>query len=460
MVSRKSRSEATALWGAGSGPRADVLRYTAGDDARWDARLVRWDVLGSLGHVEGLAASGLLSRSAERRLRRALRDALRAADRGRLRVGAKHEDAHTAVELWITKRLGEDGARLHTGRSRNDQVACDLRLYLKDQLLTLHGDTSDLVRVLLAFASKHRKALWPGYTHGRRAMPSSAGAWAAAFADGLVVTLAGLPAVWERVDRSPLGSGAGYGVPLPLNREATAVALGFSEVEHVPATVQNGRGKLEGAVLAWCSEIAHEVSRLASDAIVLSGEETGFLLIPPELSTGSSLMPHKRNPDVFELTRARAALVDAHLVAVLQLKSKLHGGYNRDVQFLKPPLFGGIEATSAMLRMTAAALPRLGVDRARSLAGLDAGTLSTDEVLRRVEAGVPFRTAYRDVAAALARGEAFAPPSPTEILRRRTSTGGLGNLGLPSVRGRLARERRWARVERARFDAAMARLAG
>jgi argininosuccinate lyase len=459
-VSRRARSEAKALWGSGGGAGGDVLRYTAGDDAAWDGRLLRWDVLGSLGHVEGLAASGLLSRAAAARLRAALRRALRAVDRGRLKIEAGHEDAHTAVELWVTRRLGDDGGRLHTGRSRNDQIACDLRLYLKDRLLALHDDTSSLVKALLAFAAKHRRALWPGYTHGRRAMPSSAGAWAAAFADGLLVTLEALPAVWARVDRSPLGTGAGYGVPLPLDREAGARALGFAVVEHAPATVQNGRGKLEAAVLSWCSEVAHEVGRLASDAIALSGEETGFLVIPEELATGSSLMPHKRNPDVFELTRARAALVDVDLVAVLQLKSKLHGGYNRDVQLLKPPLLRGTDTTSEMLRMTAHALPLLTVNRARGLAALDAGTLSTDEALRRAETGVPFRTAYRDVAEAIARGETFARPASAEILRRRTSTGGLGNLGLPLLAGRLARERRWARVHRARFDAAMGRLAG
>jgi argininosuccinate lyase len=447
------------LWGAGGGARTDVLRYTAGDDALWDARLLRWDILGSLGHVSGLAASGLLSPAAAARLRRALRDALRAAEQGRLRIEPGHEDVHTSVELWITKRLGADGERLHTGRSRNDQIACDLRLYLKDRLLALHDDASTLVRVLLTFAAKHRKSLWPGYTHGRRAMPSSAGAWAAAFADGLTGTLEALPAVWARVDRSPLGSGAGYGVPLPLDREAAARALGFDEVEQIPATVQNGRGKIEASVLSWCSEIAHEVGRLASDAIVLSGEDTRFLAIPIELSTGSSLMPHKRNPDVFELTRARAALVDAELVAVLQLKSKLHGGYNRDVQLLKPPLFRGIDNTGEMLRMTAAALPRLTVDAARGLAALDAGTLSTDEALRRTEAGIPFRAAYRQVAAAIARGETFDPPSPSEILGRRMSTGGLGNLGLASISARLTRERRWARAARARFETAMSRLA-
>jgi argininosuccinate lyase len=458
-VTRRTRSATTALWGAGRGAPVALLRYTAGDDAQWDARLLRWDILGSLGHVEGLAASGLLSRAASARLRGALRDALRAADRGRLRIEPGHEDAHTAVELWVTKRLGADGGRLHTGRSRNDQIACDLRLYLKDRLLALHDDASALVRALLAFAAKHRKSLWPGYTHGRKAMPSSAGAWAAAFADGLLTTLEALPAVWARVDRSPLGSGAGYGVPLPLNREAAARALGFDRVEHVPATVQNGRGKLEAVVLSWCSELAHEIGRLASDVIAFSGNDAGFLALPAELTTGSSLMPHKRNPDVFELTRARAALVDAELMTVLQLKSKLHGGYNRDVQLLKPPLFGGIDTTGQMLRMTAYALPLLTVDAARGLAALDAGTLSTDEALRRAEAGIPFRTAYRDVAAAIARGETFARPAPSEILRRRMSTGGLGNLGLPSLSKRLTHERRWARAARARFDAAMSRLA-
>jgi len=459
-MTRPRRSALTALWGEGAGARGDVLRYTKGDDAAWDARLMRWDILGSLGHVQGLASSGLLTAAGAGRLRRALQAALRAAERGALTIEPGHEDVHTSIELWITRRLGEDGRRLHTGRSRNDQVACDLRLYLKDRLLAMHGEASELVRALLAFAAKHRRALWPGYTHGRRAMPSSAGAWAAAFADGLLTTVEAMPSVWARVDRCPLGSGAGYGVPLPLDREATAAALGFGAVEHAPATVQNGRGKLEASVLAWCSELVHEVSRLSADAIALSSEEIAFLVIPRELATGSSLMPHKRNPDVFEITRAKAAQVDADLVAVLMLKSKLHGGYNRDVQLLKPPLFGGLDRTSEILRMTTQVLPLLSVDKSRGLRALDDGTLSTDEALRRAETGVPFRRAYREVAAELARGEALPRPTPSEILKRRRSTGGLGNLGLPALRARLARERRWARAARARFDGALLRLEG
>lgn len=449
-----------ALWGKGAGASPEVFRYTAGDDAARDARLLRWDVLGSLGHVEGLAASGLLTAREHARLRSSLRAALRAVERGTLRIAADQEDVHTAVELWITRRWGADGERLHTGRSRNDQVACDLRLYMKERLFALHDETCGAVRALVGFAARNRTALWPGTTHGRRAMPSSAGAWAAAFADGLLATLEAWPALYARVDRSPLGSGAGYGVPLPLDREASARALGFAAVEQAPAAVQNGRGKIEAAVLAWCSEIAHDLGRLACDVVTLSSDDTAFLVLPADLATGSSLMPHKRNPDVFELTRARAALVDGALMATLQIKSKLHGGYNRDVQTLKAPLFDGLDRTGEMLGMTAYALPRLRVDRRRARAALDGGTLSTDEVMRRVESGVPFRRAYREVAAELASGAVFPVPETGAILGRRRSTGGLGNLGLAALRRRAAREARIARGLRRRFASAVARLRG
>jgi argininosuccinate lyase len=449
-----------ALWGTGEGSAARVLRYTAGDDAHWDGRLLRWDILGSLGHADGLRASGLLSVREHRELREALRDALRAAERGTFRIGPSDEDVHTAVELRLTRRLGADGGRLHTGRSRNDQIACDLRLYMKDRLLNLHDDAGALVEALLRFAARHRTAVWPGLTHGRRAMPSSAGAWAAAFADGLLVTLAGWPSIWARVDRSPLGTGAGYGVPLPLDREAAARALGFAEVEQLPATVQNGRGKIEAAALAWCSEVAHEVGRLASDVVALASDDVGFLVLPRALSTGSSLMPHKRNPDLFELTRGRAALVDAALVTTLLVKTKLSGGYNRDVQLLKPPLMEGLDRTSEMLRMMAEALPLLRVERERALAALDSGTLSTDEVMRRVSAGAPFRTAYRAVAAEVAAGRLFPRPKVDSILERRRSIGGLGNLGLTVLRQRLAAARREVGRARRPFVTAMARLRG
>ncbi len=455
-----ARRKARVLWAKGERVEPWVLDYTVGDDRTWDARLLRWDVLGSLGHLEALRASGLVSRGDHARLRAGLRAALAAAARGRLAVGPEYEDVHTAVESWLAHRLGEAAGRIHTGRSRNDQVVCDLRLYLKHRLLELHAAASRAAGALVEFASRHRTALWPGYTHQRRAMPSSAGAWAAAFADGLADALEAVPALWRRTDRCPLGSAAGYGVPLPYRREAAASALGFAGLDAAVASVQAGRGKLEAAVLFWCVEAAHDVTRLASDAILFSSEEFGWLRLPASLATGSSLMPHKRNPDVFELTRARAARIEGHLAAVLAIRGRLPSGYHRDFQMLKEPVMRGTHLALEMLDAVALAVPRLEVDRARGLAALTADPLSTDEALRRAEAGTPFRTAYRQVAEELMSGARHRAPSPREILARRRSAGGLGNLGLPGLRARLAASRRWAAAERRRFEGAMARLAG
>jgi len=448
------------LWSPGVALDERMVTYTVGDDPYWDGRLLRWDVLGSLGHAEGLRASRILSDGEYRSLRAGLRSALVAVERGELAIEPGQEDAHTAVEQWLTARRRDAGERLHTGRSRNDQVACDLRLYLKDTLLGLHGAALDLVGVLAEFAARHRRALWPGYTHQRRAMPSSAGLWAGAYAEGLLDAVEMLPALWTRVDRSPLGSAAGYGVPLPLRREATAKALGFAALDRNVATVQNGRGKLEAAVLFWCVELAHDLSRFATDAIAYSAEEYGYLVLPPELATGSSIMPHKRNPDLFELTRARAAALEGDLVTTLQLKGKLGGGYHRDFQLLKEPLMRGLTRTGEMLGMMAAAVPRLGVDEARGLDALAGGTLATDEVMRRVDDGEPFRRAYRAVSAEIRAGQAFVAPSPGELVRRRSATGGIGDLGIPVIRARSRAASRWAAAERRRFDRAMRRLAG
>ena len=448
------------LWSPGAEPDAAMLAYTIGDDPVWDARLLRWDVLGSLGHAEGLRAARLLGETEYRRLRTGLRAALRAVDAGRLGIREDHEDAHTAVETWLTQRSRDAGERLHTGRSRNDQVAVDLRLFLKDALLSLHGSGLTLIEALLDFGTRHRSVLWPGYTHQRRAMPSSVALWAGALAEGLLDTLEELPALWQRLDRCPLGSAAGYGVPLPLKREVTARALGFGGLDRNVATVQNGRGKLEAAVLGWCGQLAHELSRLAVDAILYSAEEFGYLILPAELATGSSIMPHKRNPDLFELTRARAAALDGDLVSLLLLKGKLGTGYHRDFQLLKEPLFRGLDRTAQMLAMLATAVPLLAVNRERCKDALAGGALATDEVMRRVEEEVPFRRAYREVAAAIRRGETFEPPSGSAIVARRRSTGGLGNVGLLEAGRRVRAARRWQRAERRRFDAAMRRLAG
>ena len=447
------------LWSP-AGINRRVLEYTSGDDRDWDARLLSWDVLGSLGHIEGLLASRLITLAEYGRMRRGLREVFESVSRGRLKLDQRHEDVHTAVEYWLTSRAPGAGERLHTGRSRNDQVACDIRLFLKHELLGLHASALELAGTLLAFAQTHRRVLWPGYTHGRRAMPSSAGLWAGALVEGILDTAESLPALWSRVDRSPLGSAAGYGVPLPLERQKVARALGFAGLDLNVASVQGGRGKLEAAVLFWCTQLGHDVGRLSQDIILFSGEEFGFLVLPPSLATGSSIMPHKRNPDLFELTRGRAAAVEGDLLTVLQIKAKLSGGYHRDFQLLKEPLMRGLERTGMMLEAMTHALPQIDVDPERCHAALSGGALATDEVMRRVETGAPFRLAYHEVAQALKEGESFGPPTKEEIFSRRSTTGGLGNLGLPALRARIRKSRTWEARERRRFDRALSKLAG
>ena len=447
------------LWGStAADPR--LLALTAAEDRPWDGRLLPWDILGSLGHVEGLRAAGLLGARDHARLRAGLRQALAAAAAGRLRVEPAHEDVHTAVEDWLTRRYPGLGERLHTGRSRNDQVAVDLRLYLKDRLLGLHTGALETAGALLDFARRHARVLWPGYTHQRRAMPSSVGLWAGAYAEALLDTAEGLDALWRQVDRSPLGSAAGYGVPLPLRREVVARALGFGGLDRNVATVQGGRGKLEAAALFWCTQLGHDLGRLAQDVILYSAEEFGYLVLPAALATGSSIMPHKRNPDLFELTRGRAGALEGDLVTVLQIKGRLPSGYHRDFQLLKEPLMRGLDRAGLMLDAVAGAVPLLAVDAGRAAAALEGGALATDEVMRRVDQGRPFRLAYREVKEAIARGERFVAPTPARLVARRRSTGGLGDLGLGPARARLRRAAAWNARERGRFTRALQRLAG
>ncbi|MGE0553941.1 MAG: argininosuccinate lyase [Gemmatimonadales bacterium] len=448
------------LWSPGGSVDRRMLDYTVGNDRVVDAELLRWDVLGSLGHVEGLRAAKILGPTDHRRIRSGLRAALRAVEAGKLRIGSEHEDAHSAVETWLTARIGRAGERLHTGRSRNDQVACDVRLLAKARLLDLHALALALADGCLAFAGKHRRTLWPGYTHLRRAMPSSAGLWAGALAEGLVDTAETVWSLWAQVDRSPLGSAAGYGVPLALDREATARALGFAGVEHSVGATQNGRGKLEAALLFWCVQLGHDLSRLATDVVLFSGEEFGLLELPSRFATGSSIMPQKKNPDVFELTRARVAALEGDLATVLAIRAKLTSGYHRDFQLLKEPLLRGLASTGEMLAMMGAVVPALEVNRERARALVSGGVLATDQALSLVDQGRPFRSAYREVAAALGAGEPMPALSTDELLARRRSTGAVGNLDLAEPRRRVRAERARNTRERRRFERAMARLAG
>jgi argininosuccinate lyase len=446
------------LWSPGAKPDSRMMAYTVGDDRVVDARLLRWDVVGSLGHLEALARGRVISARERGQLRRALLAALRAVDSGELRIGSRHEDVHSAVEFWLTERFGDAGERLHGGRSRNDQVAVDIRLYLKGEVLRLHGLMTDLAATLLEFAKEYRRTVWPGYTHQRIAMPSSGGLWAAGYAEGLLDAADGVAGFWGRLDRSPLGSAAGYGVPLPLDREAAARALGFAGIDQVVTSTQNSRGQLEAQVLFWCAGAAQQCAKLSTDVILFSSEEFGWLMLPPQWSTGSSIMPQKRNPDLFELTRARAAGIEGDLATVMALKSRLAGGYHRDFQLLKAPLWRGVDSMREMLTILNAVVPQIGVDDARARAALHPEVFATDEVMRRVRSGVPFRRAYREVAATVKSGVPMPSIAPAALAAARTSTGAMGNLGLPALGARLRTLRRWQAAESRRFVRALDRL--
>ena len=454
----KSKTKDSTLWGAGLSDALD--RFTVGEDRIWDGRLLPWDIYGTLAHAEGLAKIGLLTAREAGRIRAALRRALGLVARNELTLTASDEDAHTALEKYLTGALGSLGEKIHAGRSRNDQVLTALRLYIKERLFHLQARLLETASLLVRFGKRHARVLLPGYTHQRRAMPSSVGLWAGGLAEALLEDLGPMNAALDLADRSPLGSAAGYGVPLDLPRAATASRLGFASCQLNATTAQASRGKLEGFVLAALWPASHDLARLAWDVILYTSEEFGFFLLPPDLATGSSIMPHKRNPDLLELIRGRAGLLEGFMSQAMAVAAKLPGGYHRDLQLTKGPLMRGIDTLNEMLAMTDLVLPGLGVDRPACAAALRGDLLATDQVYCLVREGTPFRRAYRLVKERLERGAGVPEPTPEELLQARSYPGGAGDASLGGLSSRIAGEKKvLARRERG-FRATLGSLRG
>ena len=386
------------LWDRGEPLDERVLAYTAGEDHLLDARLVPHDVRASIAHAEMLHAAGLLSAADLAAIGGGLEALAAEHAAGSWAVGLADEDVHTALENRLTARIGEAGARLHLGRSRNDQVLAALRLYLRGAVASLAAGAREVAGALDELGRREEGTPLPGYTHMQQAMPSSVALWAGGFAAELRDDAAGLDACSRRIEKNPLGSGAGYGVPLlPIDREATRRRLGFAEV-HTPVTaVQLSRGKAEAQVLFEVVMTLQDLGRLAMDLVLFSTRELGFVSLPAAMTTGSSIMPHKRNPDVFELVRGRGATAQACLLEVLAITAKLPSGYHRDLQLLKAPLFRGLDLARDTLAIMAAALPELRFDAQRIR--LDPEIHAAEEAYRLVlDEGIPFRAAYRRVA--------------------------------------------------------------
>jgi argininosuccinate lyase len=391
----------TRLWDKGMPLDAQVLSYSAGEDFALDERLVPYDVRASLAHAEMLHAQRLLGADELAGVRAALDELAAEHARGGWHIELADEDVHTALERHLTARLGAAGARIHLGRSRNDQVLAAIRLYLRDSVAALAAAALEVAQAFEQLAQRESATALPGYTHMQQAMPSSVPLWAGGFAAEIRDDAAGLRAVLRRSERNPLGSAAGYGTPgLPIDRDATAHALGFAGVHQPVTAVQLSRGKAEAQLLFEITLLLQDLGRFAADVLLFATQEFGFVTLPDAFTTGSSIMPQKRNPDVFELIRGRSATAQACLLEVLSVCAKLPSGYQRDLQLIKFPLFRGIDLATATLAIVPPAIAALRFNRAAIR--LDPAIHAAEEANRLVVTqGIPFREAYQRVAAKL-----------------------------------------------------------
>ncbi len=388
----------TRLWEKGLPLAERVLRYTAGEDHQLDARLVAYDVVASIAHAEMLAATGLISDDDCA----AIRDGLNVLDEsfaaGEWSISLEDEDVHTALESRLTAAIGDAGARLHLGRSRNDQVLTALRLYLRDAAEDLAGRIDQLCGSVGSLSDRQGDVALPGYTHMQHAMPSSVALWCGGFEEALADAIAGLQAAQRRINKNPLGSAAGYGTPgLALNRDLTTDKLGFDETQAPVTAVQLSRGKAESTVLFEITLLLQDLGRMATDLLLFYTQEFTYISLAAEVTTGSSIMPQKRNPDVLELLRAASGTAQACLDESLMITAKLQSGYQRDLQRLKAPLFRAIDLAIDSVDIMAYLLD--GVRFLPDNIELDDGIFATEQAYKLVtDDGVPFRDAYRQIA--------------------------------------------------------------
>lgn len=393
------------LWQKSTDSLEAVSRFTAGKDSQLDKRLARFDILGSLAHISMLRRINLLSEEEWIILVSELRKLYSEALEGKIAVAEGVEDIHSQIELELTRKLGEVGKKIHSGRSRNDQVLVDLKLYLRSEIFGVVLEVSRFFEMLILLSEEHKGNLLPGYTHLQLAMPSSFGLWFGAYAESLADDLVPLQAAYKIVNRNPLGSAAGYGSSFPLDRDLTSELLGFEDLHVNSVYAQMSRGKTERIVLQAIGNIAATLSRLSMDSCLYLNPNFGFLSFPDELTTGSSIMPHKKNPDVFELVRARCNRLQALAGEVNQIMANLPSGYHRDVQILKELVFPAFDELKECLQMLQTMFSAVKVrqnilneDRYKFL-------FSVEEVNKLVLSGVPFRDAYRQVGADIEAGK-------------------------------------------------------
>jgi len=381
------------LWHKNYNLNKAVEDYTVGNDYILDSKLVKYDCIASIAHAQMLNKIGVLKISESKKII----SELKKIQKNGLKISKSDEDCHTAIENHLVKKLGSIGKKIHTGRSRNDQVLTALRLYYKQELSNLSISAQALIKSLKIFG-KNNKIKFPGYTHTRKAMPSTISLWSEAFAEALQDDMLLLASVKKLIDQSPLGTGAGYGVPLNVNRKFTAGKLGFAKVQANSIYVQNSRGKFEASILHVVSQIMADLNKLASDLIIFSMPEIGYFELSSEFCTGSSIMPQKKNPDVLELLRAKYHVVVSYEYQVKAIYGNLISGYHRDMQLTKEPVMRGVDIGISSLKISKLIIDNLKVNKENCAKAMTSELFATEEVFKLVKKGIPFRDAYQKVA--------------------------------------------------------------
>jgi argininosuccinate lyase len=425
-------SAGNKLWSKENTHTSQLIEtFTVGRDKEFDLLLAEYDVLGSLAHTEMLESVGLLTREEVISIHQGLNAILHEIRSGGFSIGQDTEDVHSQVEWQLTQRIGEAGKKIHSGRSRNDQVAVDIKLFLRAELLKIKVETRDLFDLLIGLSEKYKDNLLPGYTHLQIAMPSSFGLWLGAYAESLVDDLEVLAAAYHIANKNPLGSGAGYGSSFPLDRTMTTKKLHFETLNHNSVYAQMSRGKTEKIAAMGLASIAATLSKLSMDCCLYINQNFGFISFPPELTTGSSIMPHKKNPDVFELIRARSNRIQAIPNELTLLINNLPSGYHRDLQLTKEILFPAIEDLKACLQMMHVMLSNMMVKTNILDDEKYKYLFSVEAVNQLVNTGISFREAYRQVGNQIEKGE-FHFDHQQQL--HHTHEGSIGNLSNDKIR--------------------------
>ena len=414
---------ASKLWEKNTEVNQEIEKFTVGRDRELDLYLARYDVLGSMAHITMLESIGLLGKDEQPVLLEELRRIHADIEAGRFIIEEGVEDVHSQVELLLTRKLGDVGKKIHSGRSRNDQVLVDLKLFTRAQLQDIAEEVRVLFEELQAQSERYKGVLMPGYTHLQVAMPSSFGLWFGAYADSLVDDLLFLQAAYKMTNRNPLGSAAGYGSSFPLNRTLTTELLGFDSMNYNVVYAQMGRGKMERNVAFALAGIAGTLSKLAFDACLFNSQNFGFVKLPDNCTTGSSIMPHKKNPDVFELTRAKCNKIQALPQQIILIMNNLPCGYFRDLQIIKEVFLPAFEELKDCLRMAAYIINKIQVNEHILDDPKYDNMFSVEEVNRLATGGMPFRDAYKKVGLDIEAGK-FTPDKRVH----HTHEGSIGNL--------------------------------